>query len=104
MKPNEVRGEGRVSVEVVCAWPGRVWLRRLDLPSGSTVLDAVNASGCQQALADEVLGDRYGVFGQIVEGGRCLRDGDRVEIYRPLLADPKEARRQRAADASLRRR
>lgn len=88
-----------ISVEVVCAWPGRVWLRRLSLPEGSTVADALAASGSRQALSGERLSGRVGIFGQLVTNGRLLRDGDRIELYRPLIADPKEARRRRAAGA-----
>jgi uncharacterized protein len=82
----------RVTVEVVLALPERQSLRRVDLPEGSTVGDAVAASGLE-VLAPA----RFGVYGKAVPAGTMLRDGDRVEIYRPLRADPKEIRRQRAA-------
>lgn len=82
-------------IEVVCAWPERVWLRRLELPAGSTVEQALSASGAEQALADETLSGRCGIFGQLVEGDHRLHDGDRLELYRPLLADPRDARRAR---------
>jgi hypothetical protein len=80
-----------VAVEVVAACPGRQILRRVDLPAGSTVADAVAASG----LAGS--GARFGVYGKVVPAGTALREGDRVEIYRPLKADPKDLRRLRVA-------
>jgi putative ubiquitin-RnfH superfamily antitoxin RatB of RatAB toxin-antitoxin module len=61
------------------------------LPAGSTVEDAASASGLAW---DE---GRLGIYGKAVPPGTILRDGDRVEIYRPLVADPKELRRSRAA-------
>jgi putative ubiquitin-RnfH superfamily antitoxin RatB of RatAB toxin-antitoxin module len=80
-----------VAVEVVVASPGRQILRRVDLPAGSTVEDAVAASGLAGPAA------RLGVYGKVVPAGTVLREGDRVEIYRPLKADPKDLRRLRAA-------
>ena len=84
----------KVTVEVVIAHPKRQLLRRVELPAGSTVLEAVSASG----LADAgVAASRFGIYGKVVPAGTTVRDGDRVEIYRPLRADPKELRRLRAA-------
>jgi len=62
---------------------------KLNLPAGATVLDAVVASGLQAEGG-------FGVFGKRVSGHTRVRDGDRVEIYRRLAEDPKEARRRRA--------
>lgn len=79
-----------VNVEVVfCAGPGQVVMSPLSLPLGATLADAVAASG----LADAGL--RFGIWGKVKEGSTVLRDGDRLEAYRPLIVDPKEARRQR---------
>jgi putative ubiquitin-RnfH superfamily antitoxin RatB of RatAB toxin-antitoxin module len=84
-----------IVVEVVFARPGRPTVRSVPLPAGSTVEDAIAASG----LAEEFrLGSgRVGIFGKVVPGKTLLNDGDRVEIYRPLQADPKDLRRVRAA-------
>lgn len=84
-------------IDVICAWPDRVWLRRIELPAGSTVEDALAASRAPIELSE--LGDPpvVGVFGRAVSQGHVLVDGDRVELYRPLQADPKDARRRRAA-------
>jgi len=79
-----------ITVEVVFALPERQTLRRLRLAEGSTVQDALSASGLAQT-------GRVGIHGRVVSPATILRDGDRVEIYRPLRADPKELRRARAA-------
>ncbi|MGN2246137.1 RnfH family protein [Frateuria sp. GZRR35] len=84
-----------ISVEVVLALPERTLLRQLVLASGSTVGDAIAAA----QLGDESVRidlQRVGVFGRRVPPEHRLRDGDRVEIYRVLMVDPKEARRRRA--------
>ena len=80
-----------VAVEVVIALPERQTVRRVVLPEGSTVEDALAASG----LAREPRGS-VGIYGKTVSAGTIVRDGDRVEIYRPLRADPKDLRRLRA--------
>ncbi|MBA4176618.1 MAG: RnfH family protein [Leptothrix sp. (in: Bacteria)] len=83
-------------VEVVyCPSPGEVDLRALSLAPGATVADAVRASGLLDRH-DLVLADlRLGVWCRTRAADVPLRDRDRVEIYRPLTVDPKEARRQR---------
>lgn len=83
-------------VEVVyCPRPGVADLVPLTLAPGATLADALRASGLPQrhALAADVL--RAGIWGRVRDAGTRLRDGDRVELYRPLQVDPKEARRQR---------
>jgi len=83
-------------IEVVYALPQRQEQVVLDLAPGSTVRDAIQASGLAQRLPQIEIG-RAGVWGRPVSPETRLRDLDRVEIYRPLLADPKEVRRERAA-------
>jgi putative ubiquitin-RnfH superfamily antitoxin RatB of RatAB toxin-antitoxin module len=85
-----------ISVEVVCALPQRQERILLTLPAGSSALDAVQASGLLRLLPPGESG-RVGVWGRAVSPETRLREGDRVEIYRPLIADPKESRRERAA-------
>jgi putative ubiquitin-RnfH superfamily antitoxin RatB of RatAB toxin-antitoxin module len=85
-----------MQIEVVYALPGRQVLRRVSLPEGSTVEDAVRASGLP-AEFPEIDPARVGIYGKSVPPDTILRDGDRVELYRPLKADPKEIRRARAA-------
>ena len=87
----------RVCVEVAAAWPERQAVVPLDLPAGSTVADAIRASGLEQRFPDlEIRADHVGVFGVLCEPERVLADGDRDELYRPLKLDPKEVRRLNA--------
>jgi putative ubiquitin-RnfH superfamily antitoxin RatB of RatAB toxin-antitoxin module len=87
----------RIAVEVVCATPQRQLLRRLSLPAGSTVIQAVEQSGILQEMPEVAFDpSRLGVFSRRVMADDLLHDGDRVEIYRPLTLDPKDARRRRA--------
>ncbi|GAB4120930.1 MAG: RnfH family protein [Wenzhouxiangellaceae bacterium] len=90
-----------IEVEVIYALPKQQRLLQVTLAADATVADAVSASGVLQQhpeLLQEPLPwyRRVGVFGQQCEMDRRLVHGDRVEIYRPLLMDPKQARRQRA--------
>ncbi|UWX04629.1 RnfH family protein [Pseudoxanthomonas sp. NC8] len=78
-------------IQVVVAWPHRCVQREVVLEEGATVADAVRQAALESA---EVAG--YAVFGLAVEPSEVLRDGDRVELLRPLQVDPKEARRRRA--------
>jgi putative ubiquitin-RnfH superfamily antitoxin RatB of RatAB toxin-antitoxin module len=87
----------RITVEVVCATPERQLLRRVSLPVGSSVLQAVEESGILQAMPEMPFdASRLGIFSRRVAPDDVLKDGDRVEIYRPLTRDPKDARRRRA--------
>ncbi len=89
---------GHIAVEVAHARPEKQVLLSLEVPAGTTVGQAIELSGIRQAFPDlEVDPARLGIFGQKAGLEQVLRDGDRVEIYRPLIADPKEARRKRAA-------
>ena len=94
---------GALSVEVVYALPARCWRWPLVLPAGATVADALAAAGLATALPGVVVDPaRLAVFGRTATLDTRLHDGDRVEILRPLLADPKQARRQRAKEAAKR--
>lgn len=85
--------DGSVSVEVVYSpEPRRVSRTMLSLPAGATVAQAVQASAMVDAQS---LGLHVGVWGRKVPSDTVLRHGDRVEVYRPLTVDPKEARRVR---------
>jgi putative ubiquitin-RnfH superfamily antitoxin RatB of RatAB toxin-antitoxin module len=91
----------RITVSVVHAGPERVFGVDLTLPAGATVADAVERSGIREALPGlEIREDRLGIFSRKAIFGTVLRDGDRVEIYRPLRIDPKVARRLRARRTS----
>ena len=86
----------KIAVEIVYALPDRQVLRRILLPDGSTVEDAIQLSGLRAAFP-EMDTTHVGIHGEPVPLTTVLRDRDRVEIYRPLRADPKEVRRTRAA-------
>ena len=93
----EELGIEMISVEVTYALPGEQALFSVELPAGSTVMDAIERSGIRERFeAMEVDPKRLGIFSQRATPEQVLKDGDRVEIYRPLLVDPKEARRLRA--------
>ena len=87
--------ETPLSVEVVFAQPGRQILRRVSLPAGSTVSDAIRTSGLLEEFP-EIGAARVGIYGRLVASTVPLHDGDRVEIYRPLKVDPMEGRLRRA--------
>jgi uncharacterized protein len=89
----------RVGVSVAYSpGAGEVDEVRLSLAAGSTVADALQASGLLSRYPGEALaGAPLGVWGVRCEPGQVLRDRDRVEVYRPLQIDPKEARRKRHA-------
>jgi putative ubiquitin-RnfH superfamily antitoxin RatB of RatAB toxin-antitoxin module len=93
-----------ISVEVAYALPANQVVISLQLPSGTTAMEAAQRSGIASRFHEVDLENAtLGVFGQIVAHGRPLRDGDRVEIYRPLTADPKAVRKARAERVTARR-
>jgi putative ubiquitin-RnfH superfamily antitoxin RatB of RatAB toxin-antitoxin module len=87
-----------MSVTVVYALPGRVHCFETRLPAGGTVGEAIRACGILGAVP-ELAGKALdvGVFGRCCGLDEAVREGDRIEIYRPLQVDPKQARRLRAA-------
>ncbi|MCY1263271.1 Protein RnfH [compost metagenome] len=95
-----------IAVEVVYALPDRQRLLRLTVPYGTSVRQAVVASGIAREFPEiDVQHCPLGIFGKAVAAPeqRVLEEGERVEIYRPLIADPKEVRKQRAARAKAAR-
>lgn len=94
-----------IGIEVAWAEPGRHWLRKLSVPAGTTARQAVVQSGIDGQLPEvDVQGAPLGIFSRKLDGRQqplpeeyVVQPGDRVEIYRPLEIDPKQARRQRAA-------
>jgi putative ubiquitin-RnfH superfamily antitoxin RatB of RatAB toxin-antitoxin module len=87
-----------ISVEVAYARPDEQVILKLEMPAGSTLRQAVEQSGILDRFA-EIDADKMkvGIFGKLKKTDQVLQAGDRVEIYRPLIADPKEVRKQRAA-------
>lgn len=92
---------GGIRVEVAYATPARQRLLGLTVPAGTTVLEAIERSGIREEFP-EIPGEpeAVGIFSRRVGLDHPLREGDRVEIYRPLIADPKEMRRQRAREGT----
>ena len=86
-----------IAVEVVYARPERQELVAVRLASGSDVAAAIAASGIAEAFPhDDLDACDTGIWGRVVPRSARLRNGDRVELYRPLFMDPREARRRRA--------
>ena len=87
----------KVSVELVFALPDRQVLREISVPSGSNVDDVIARGNLASEFPDQVFDDlQAGIWGHPVEREHIVRDGDRVELYRPLEMDPREARRLKA--------
>lgn len=92
-----------IEIEVVYASVDRQILRTLSVPEGTTVRETVLKSGIGDEFPELDLNEcPLGIFGKVVADSqvRLIQAGDRIEIYRPLLADPKEVRRLRAAKAA----
>jgi putative ubiquitin-RnfH superfamily antitoxin RatB of RatAB toxin-antitoxin module len=89
-----------IRVEVVYALPERQYVRQVKLEEGSNVEQAIQASGLLDIRGDiDLSSNKIGIYSRPAKLTDILNDGDRVEIYRPLIADPKELRRQRAENA-----
>lgn len=87
-----------VHIEVAYAKPGEQVVLALTVAAGTTAREAVELSGILERFPEISLADNdLGIFGSVVSPDRVLKRGDRVEIYRPLQVDPREARRQLAA-------
>ena len=92
--------EGTIEVEVVYALPQAQTVLRLNVPDGTTIAEAIAASGVLARHPEiDAPTMRAGIFGQRKALTTRLTDGDRIEIYRPLIADPKQARHARARRA-----
>lgn len=91
-----------ISVEVCYPLPQKQELVSLKLPLGSTLLQALEASGLLQKYPEiDLKKNKFGIYAKLSKAEVVLRDKDRVEIYRPLIADPKEVRKQRAAEGKV---
>ena len=86
-----------ITVEVAYGLPHRQFLEALEVRPGTTALEAIEASGLRETFPEAVVeANGIGIFSRKVTPDHVLAHGDRVEIYRPLLIDPKEAQRARA--------
>jgi uncharacterized protein len=85
-----------IEIEVAYAEPERQFLRRVTLDAGASVEDAIAASSIEASFGIDASKLAAGIWSKPVARDAMLEEGDRVELYRPLIADPKEARRRRA--------
>lgn len=86
-----------ISVEVVYALPEKQYQHYVKLEEGSTVEQAIRKSGLLELRPEiDLASNKVGIYSHPVKLSDTVQEGDRVEIYRPLIADPKELRRQRA--------
>ncbi|MEE4659909.1 MAG: RnfH family protein [Halieaceae bacterium] len=93
-----------IPVEVAYALPEKQKIVALLVNPGTTARDAVLQSGLERDFPGlDLAGARLGIFGKAVKDDQVLKAGERVEIYRDLIADPKEVRKRRAAEAKNRR-
>lgn len=90
--------QNTITVEVAYALPEKQAIVPVEVAAGTTALEAAQQSGItKQFEGVDLENAKFGVFGKVASPKQVLREGDRVEIYRPLIADPKEVRKARAA-------
>ena len=92
----------KIDIEVVYALPDKQTLLKQQVAAGTTVLDAIRASGILEKYPEiDIATGKLGIFGKLIKPDTVLREKDRIEIYRPLIADPKEVRRKRAEEGKV---
>lgn len=92
----------QISVDVVYALPQKQEIFSIKLPEGATVRQAIECSGVLAKYPEiDLEKNKFGIFAKLVKSETTMRDRDRVEIYRPLIADPKAVRKQRAAEGKV---
>ena len=91
------RDTARIRIEVAYARPDKQSILTITVAPGTTVAEAIEQSAIRNEFPEiQTEPEAVGIFSRKVPLDHVLREGDRIEIYRPLIADPKEARRQRA--------
>ena len=99
-----MNSQPEITVEVAYALPEEQLIIPVKVQEGITAEEAIRASGILSKFSDIDLAiNQIGIFGKLTKLDTALRHLDRVEIYRPLIADPKEVRKQRAADGKIMR-
>jgi putative ubiquitin-RnfH superfamily antitoxin RatB of RatAB toxin-antitoxin module len=92
----------QITVEVAYVRPGEQMLERFQVDADASVEAVIRQSGALERFPEiDLTVNKVGVFGKATALTATLNDGDRVEIYRPLIADPKEARKRRAAEGKV---
>jgi len=99
---NEQINNKQITVEVVYALAHEQTMLTVEVAQGTTLAEAIKISGLQGKYPEIDLGsNKVGIFGKLSKLDTVLRDRDRIEIYRPLIADPKEVRRKRAEEGKV---
>lgn len=94
--------DNKIKIEVVYALPHEQTLLKLDVPQASTIADAIKLSGLLDKYPEiDLAKSKFGLYGKLSKTDTVLREKDRIEIYRPLIADPKEVRRKRAEEGKV---
>lgn len=89
----------KINIEIAYAFPDYFYLKSFEIEEGTMIQNAILQSGILQQFTDiDLRENKIGIFSRPVKLTDILQDGDRIEIYRPLLADPKEIRRKRAIE------
>lgn len=104
MNASEIAGENmaEITVEISYALPSEQLIVPIKAAKSITAEQAIKASGILKKFPEIDLGiNKIGIFGKLTKLDTPLRHLDRVEIYRPLIADPKEVRKQRAVDGKI---
>jgi uncharacterized protein len=92
----------KIQIEVVYALPERQEVVPLKLDAGTSLQQAIEASGLMQKYPEiDLTKGKFGIYSKLARIDTVLRERDRVEIYRPLIADPKEVRKQRASEGKV---
>jgi hypothetical protein len=92
----------KIKIEVVYALPHEQTLLTVEVTQGTTLGDAIKLSGILEKYPEiDLANSKFGIFGKLSKADVVLREKDRIEIYRPLIADPKEVRRKRAEEGKV---
>src|SRR5512142_3453810 len=92
----------KIKIELVYALPAEQTLLKLEVPRGATIAEAVRLSGILDKYPEiDLEKGKFGIFGKLSKTDVVLREKDRIEMYRPLIADPKEVRRKRAEEGKV---
>ncbi len=93
---------GNINIEAVYALPDEQTLFRQSVPEGATVAEAIRLCGILEKYPEiDLAANKLGIFGKLAKADTVLRDRERIEIYRPLIADPREVRRKRAEEGKV---
>ncbi|MEE9492953.1 MAG: RnfH family protein [Gammaproteobacteria bacterium] len=91
-----------IRIEVAYALPEKQTIVDVRVPQGTTIEEGIRLSGILDTYPEiDLATQQVGLFGKLKKPAQALREGDRIEIYRPLIADPKEVRKQRAAQGKV---